>query len=69
MLAFRDREERPCDFVVEVVRREVELLGSRIAEMCRLRGTLETSWSARTSCKDGGRKVLPINPPIAVARM
>lgn len=41
VLAFRDRGERPCDYVVEVVRREVEDLSARIREMRRLKGELE----------------------------
>jgi DNA-binding transcriptional MerR regulator len=42
VLAFRDRGERPCDYVVEVVRREVADLNRRIREMRALRGELET---------------------------
>jgi len=42
VLAFRDRGERPCDYVVEVVRREVDDLSSRMSEMRRLKRELET---------------------------
>ncbi len=42
VLAFRDRGERPCDYVVEVVRREVADLNTRIREMRALKGDLET---------------------------
>ena len=42
VLAFRDRGERPCDYVVEVVRREVADLHQRIREMRQLKSELET---------------------------
>ncbi len=42
VLAFRDRGERPCDYVVEVVRREVDKLSSRMREMRRLERELES---------------------------
>ncbi len=42
LLAFRDRGERPCDYVVEVVRSEVADLNRRIREMRALKGELET---------------------------
>jgi len=42
VLAFRDRGELPCDYVVEVVRREVDDLSTRIREMRALKGELET---------------------------
>lgn len=41
VLAFRDRAEPPCDYVVEVVRREVDDLGARIREMQRLKSELQ----------------------------
>lgn len=40
VLAFRDRGDRPCDFVVEVLDRRVGELAGRIAEMTALRRTL-----------------------------
>lgn len=42
VLAFRDRGERPCDYVVEVVRQEVHDLSARIREMRALKRELET---------------------------
>lgn len=42
VLAFRDRGERPCDYVVNVVRREVDDLNARIREMRRVKSELET---------------------------
>ena len=42
VLAFRDRGERPCDYVVNVVGREVDDLNARIREMRRLKSELET---------------------------
>jgi len=42
VLAFRDRGERPCDYVVETVRREVDELNTRIREMRALKSELET---------------------------
>lgn len=42
VLAFRDRGERPCGYVVTVVRREVDDLNARIQEMRALKGELET---------------------------
>lgn len=41
VLAFRDRGERPCEYVVNVVRREVAELNGRILEMRRLKAELE----------------------------
>jgi DNA-binding transcriptional MerR regulator len=42
VLAFRDRGERPCDYVVDLVRREVDELSSRLREMRRLQRELES---------------------------
>ncbi len=42
VMAFRDRGERPCDYVVGVVRREVDDLSARIREMRALKRELET---------------------------
>lgn len=42
VLAFRDRGERPCDYVVDVVRREINDLDQRIREMRRLKRDLES---------------------------
>lgn len=41
ILAFRDRGDRPCDYVVDVVRREVDDLNTRIRHMRRLKSELE----------------------------
>lgn len=41
VMAFRDRGERPCGYVVEVVRREVDDLSARIREMRQLKRELE----------------------------
>ena len=40
IIAFRDRGEPPCDYVQEVLRRQVNDLSERIAEMRRLRDEL-----------------------------
>ena len=42
VLRFRDRGERPCDYVIDVVRREVDCLTDRMREMRRLRRELES---------------------------
>ncbi len=41
VMAFRDRGERPCDYVLDVVRREVDDLNARIREMRQLKRELE----------------------------
>lgn len=41
VMAFRERGERPCDFVLEVVRREIEQLNRRMREMRTLKRELE----------------------------
>ncbi len=41
ILAFRERGERPCGYVVGVLDRRVDQLGSQIAEMHSLKTTLE----------------------------
>ena len=41
ILAFRERGERPCGYVVGVLDRRVDQLGSQIAEMRALKTTLE----------------------------
>lgn len=40
VMAFRERGERPCEYVVETVRKEVDDLERRIKEMRRLRREL-----------------------------
>jgi DNA-binding transcriptional MerR regulator len=40
ILRFRDRGERPCDYVVDVVRRELDDLNERMREMRRLKREL-----------------------------
>lgn len=40
ILAFRDRGERPCGYVIGVLERQVANLGRRIAELEALRGVL-----------------------------
>ena len=40
ILGFRDRGERPCDYVVDVVRRELDDLNERMREMRRLKREL-----------------------------
>lgn len=40
ILAFRERGERPCGYVRDVLRREVAEIDDRIAELRRLRGEL-----------------------------
>lgn len=40
ILAFRERAERPCDYVLGVLDRQVADLDRRMAEMARLRGEL-----------------------------
>jgi DNA-binding transcriptional MerR regulator len=63
VLAFRDRGERPCDFVMGVVRREVELLGSRIREMRRLKGELEGLLERAEELRETeGEKFCPLIP-------
>lgn len=37
VLAFRDRGERPCDYVLDAVRRQAEELDRRITELLTLR--------------------------------
>jgi len=46
ILAFRERAERPCDYVLEVLDRQVADLDRRMAEMAELRGEL-TALKAR----------------------
>ena len=41
IIAFRDRGEPPCDYVAELLRRQVRDLGQRIAEMRGLRTELQ----------------------------
>lgn len=41
ILAFRERGERPCGYVVDVLDRRVDQLSSQIAEMRALKTTLE----------------------------
>lgn len=41
VLRFRDRGERPCDYVVDAIRKELDELDRRMDEMARLRGELE----------------------------
>lgn len=40
ILGFRDRSERPCDYVLGVLERQVADLDRRMAEMAQLRGEL-----------------------------
>ena len=40
ILAFRERDERPCEYVLGVLDRQVADLDRRMAEMARLRGEL-----------------------------
>jgi DNA-binding transcriptional MerR regulator len=40
ILAFRDRDELPCGYVLEVIDREADALAERIAELERLREEL-----------------------------
>ncbi|GGM62742.1 MerR family transcriptional regulator [Longimycelium tulufanense] len=40
ILALRDRGQQPCQYVRQVLRREVEQIGLRIAELARLRDQL-----------------------------
>lgn len=68
VLAFRDRGERPCDFVVEVVRREVDLLASRIPEMRRMKRELETLLERADELRETeGEKYCPLIPAHALA--
>lgn len=41
ILRFRDRGQQPCDYVIDVVRREVDDLNNRMREMRRLKRELE----------------------------
>ncbi len=57
ILAFRDRGERPCDFVLGAVRREVADLGQRIAGLQATREELGRLLASAESQPptDGGR--------------
>jgi DNA-binding transcriptional MerR regulator len=52
IIAFRDRGEPPCNYVAELLRRQVRDLGQRIAEMRALRSELQRL-EARAEAADG----------------
>lgn len=54
ILAFRDRGERPCDFVLGAVRREVADLDQRIAELQATRAELANLLARAESQPPGG---------------
>lgn len=57
VLALRDRRERPCGYVLETVRREVDDLDRRIAELAGARAQLVALLARAESlpATDGGR--------------
>jgi len=53
ILAFRDRGERPCDYVLDVAREHIDELDQRIAEMRRARRELRALLEHASDPLDG----------------
>ena len=54
IIAFRDRGERPCDYVADLLRRQVADLDGRIREMRTLRAELKSLEAKAAAGVDGG---------------
>ncbi len=60
ILAFRERDDRPCDYVLDVLRRHTDELDARIAEMRQLRDEMVELQRAAESVPERGNGYCPV---------